>query len=87
MNFEPKDKKRIKGIIDRSKGDKAKAIKYAKVMANLIADSDKALRRALAAEDAGYDYLGKIFRHRVNVILGINVKQRLKEKVNNDYDD
>ena len=59
--FESKDARRIADILTKSKGQAHKAIQFASNMAKAITKSDKALRRAAAADAAGQHQLAAIF--------------------------
>lgn len=61
-----KDTIRIKGIINKSKGDKNKEIQLAMTMANSIDNKDKALARAKAATNLGYEHISRVFSDRAN---------------------
>lgn len=59
--FEAKDQMRIADILRKSKGSVTKARQLASNMARAITKSDKALRRARAAEDVNEHCLANIF--------------------------
>jgi hypothetical protein len=61
MGYDTKDAMRIAAIIVKSKGSLAKALQLTGNMANAITHSDKALRRARAAEDVNEHKLAALF--------------------------
>lgn len=61
-----KDTLRIKGIIDKAKGDKSKEIQLATIMANSIDNKEKANNRANAATKLNLPHIAEIFKNRAN---------------------
>lgn len=59
-----KNYKRVRDIIERSSGDKDKQIKLAKIQADRITDEFKALNRARAAEELGFEEVFEVFFRR-----------------------
>ena len=59
-----KNYSRVKDIISKAEGDKDKEIILAERMANLIKDEAKAINRAHAAKQLGYEHLFEIFFRR-----------------------
>lgn len=56
-----KNYKRVKDISEKSAGDMDKAIKLASKQAKLIIDEAKAINRAMAARDLGYEEVFEVF--------------------------
>lgn len=59
--FEPKDAMRINNLVRKAEGRSWKKISLAHQMADSIKDSDKALRRARAAQAANEHEVASIF--------------------------
>jgi hypothetical protein len=59
-----KNKVRVSDIWNKSGGDVDKAIALAKTQANRITDEWKALNRAFAAKEMGYEEIFEVFFHR-----------------------
>lgn len=59
-----KNYKRVRDIVSKSEGDLEKQKKLAKVQADRITDEYKALNRARAAEELGYEEIFEIFFRR-----------------------
>lgn len=59
-----KDRDRIRAIIEKANGNEAKEEQLARAMANSIDDVDKAVRRAIAAEEPNWHNVAMIFWNR-----------------------
>lgn len=55
---------RVRGIIDKAKGDESKEISLATAQANAIRNEHKAINRALAARELGNEIIFDIFFRR-----------------------
>ena len=73
-----KNFKRVSDIVTKSDGDKEKAIKLAKQQTAKITDEWKAINRAMAAKQAGHEYIFEVFFQRAYE-LGTVTKQEYRE--------
>jgi len=73
-----KNFKRVSDIVAKSDGDKEKAIKLAKQQTAKITDEWKAINRAMAAKQAGHEYIFEVFFQRAYE-LGTVTKQEYRE--------
>ena len=73
-----KNFKRVSDIVAKSDGDKEKAIKLAKQQTAKITDEWKAINRAMAAKQAGHEYIFEVFFQRAYE-LGTVSKQEYRE--------
>lgn len=73
-----KNFKRVSDIWSKSDGDVDKAVSIAKTQANRIHDEFKALNRAMAAKESGYEEIFEVFFHRAYE-LGSVTKQAYRE--------
>ena len=73
-----KDEQRIDDIIRKANGDENKAEQLARTMAQAINNPNKALARAMAAENINYHYLAQIFYSRANE-LGATLIEKLEK--------
>jgi len=73
-----KNYKRVKDIVDKSAGDKDKAIALSKTQANRISDEFKAINRAMAAKSMKEDHIFEVFFQRAYE-LGSVSKQEYRE--------
>ena len=73
-----KNFKRVSDIVAKSDGDNEKAIKLAKQQTAKITDEWKAINRALAAKQAGHEYIFEVFFQRAYE-LGTVTKQEYRE--------
>jgi len=67
---EAKDVRRIADIVTKAGGDTDKAIRLARTMAKAITSPDKAMRRSLAAREAGYQDIEDVFLVRFKELAG-----------------
>ena len=75
---------RVKDIVSKSAGDKEKEIKLARLQANKITDEHKALNRARAASELGYDNIFEVFFRRAYALEGVKLA---KGQVQSEYRD
>ena len=73
-----KNFKRVSDIVAKSDGDNEKAIKLAKQQTAKITDEWKAINRAMAAKQAGHEYIFEVFFQRAYE-LGTVTKQEYRE--------
>jgi len=73
-----KNFKRVADIVAKSDGDREKAIKLAKLQTAKITDEWKAINRAMAAKQAGYEHIFEVFFQRAYE-LGTVSKQEYRE--------
>jgi hypothetical protein len=73
-----KNFKRVSDIVAKSDGDKEKAIRLAKQQTAKITDEWKAINRAMAAKQAGHEYIFEVFFQRAYE-LGTVSKQEYRE--------
>jgi len=73
-----KNFKRVSDIVAKSDGDKEKAIRLAKQQTAKITDEWKAINRAMAAKQAGHEYIFEVFFQRAYE-LGSVSKQEYRE--------
>jgi hypothetical protein len=73
-----KNFKRVSDIVVKSDGDKEKAIRLAKQQTAKITDEWKAINRAMAAKQAGHEYIFEVFFQRAYE-LGTVTKQEYRE--------
>ena len=73
-----KNFKRVSDIVAKSDGDKEKAIRLAKQQTAKITDEWKAINRAMAAKQAGHEYIFEVFFQRAYE-LGTVTKQEYRE--------
>ncbi len=73
-----KNFKRVADIVTKSDGDKEKAIKLAKQQTSKITDEWKAINRAMAAKQGGYEHIFEVFFQRAYE-LGSVSKQDYRE--------
>ena len=73
-----KNFKRVSDIVSKSDGDKEKAIRLAKQQTAKITDEWKAINRAMAAKQAGHEYIFEVFFQRAYE-LGTVTKQEYRE--------
>lgn len=73
-----KNFKRVKDIVEKSAGDENIAIKLASKQTKLITDEHKAINRAMAAKEMGYDYIFEVFFQRAYELGSVN-KQEYRE--------
>ena len=59
-----KNSRRVKDIVDKSAGDKDKAIALATTQSNRITDEWKAINRAMAAKEANQEHIFEVFFQR-----------------------
>jgi hypothetical protein len=71
-----KNYKRIKDIVDKSEGDENKAIKLSETQANRITDEWKAINRAMAAKEMGYDYIFEVFFQRAYELGSVSKQEK-----------
>jgi hypothetical protein len=73
-----KNKVRVSDIWTKSDGDVDKAVVLSKTQANRITDEWKAINRAMAAKESGYEEIFEVFFHRAYE-LGSVSKQAYRE--------
>ena len=73
-----KNFKRVSDIVAKSDGDNEKAIRLAKQQTAKITDEWKAINRAMAAKQAGHEYIFEVFFQRAYE-LGTVTKQEYRE--------
>lgn len=73
-----KNFKRVSDIVTKSDGDNEKAIRLAKQQTAKITDEWKAINRAMAAKQAGYEHIFEVFFQRAYE-LGTVSKQEYRE--------
>jgi len=73
-----KNFKRVADIVTKADGDNEKAIKLAKQQTAKICDEWKAINRAMAAKQAGYEHIFEVFFQRAYE-LGTVSKQEYRE--------
>lgn len=73
-----KNFKRVSDIVTKSDGDNEKAIRLAKQQTAKITDEWKAINRAMAAKQAGHEYIFEVFFQRAYE-LGTVSKQEYRE--------
>ena len=73
-----KNFKRVSDIVTKSDGDNEKAIRLAKQQTAKITDEWKAINRAMAAKQAGHEYIFEVFFQRAYE-LGTVTKQEYRE--------
>ena len=73
-----KNKVRVSDIWIKSGGDVDKAVALSKLQANRITDEWKAINRAMAAKQSGYEEIFEVFFHRAYE-LGSVSKQEYRE--------
>jgi hypothetical protein len=73
-----KNYKRVKDIVDKSAGDKDKAIALSKTQATRISDEFKALNRSMCAKSMNEDHIFEVFFQRAYE-LGSVSKQEYRE--------
>ena len=73
-----KNFKRVSDIVAKSEGDNEKAIRLAKQQTAKITDEWKAINRAMAAKQAGHEYIFEVFFQRAYE-LGTVTKQEYRE--------
>lgn len=73
-----KNFKRVSDIVAKSEGDNEKAIRLAKQQTAKITDEWKAINRAMAAKQAGYEHIFEVFFQRAYE-LGTVSKQEYRE--------
>ena len=77
VEFE-KNYKRVQDIVDKSAGDKDKAIALSQTQANRISDEFKAINRAMAAKALNQEHIFEVFFQRAYE-LGSVSKQEYRE--------
>jgi hypothetical protein len=75
-----KHQRRIKGIIERAKGDEDKEIQYARAMCKSILTFDKALERGLIAREMGKIKLYQLFIERAHQLNPQNEEVKFEYK-------
>lgn len=73
-----KNYKRVQDIVDKSAGDKDKAIALSQTQANRISDEFKAINRAMAAKALNQEHIFEVFFQRAYE-LGSVSKQEYRE--------
>ena len=73
-----KNFKRVSDIVTKSDGDNEKAIRLAKQQTAKITDEWKAINRAMAAKQAGHEYIFEVFFQRAYE-LGTVTKQEYRD--------
>lgn len=73
-----KNYKRVQDIVDKSAGDKDKAITLSQTQANRISDEFKAINRAMAAKALNQEHIFEVFFQRAYE-LGSVSKQEYRE--------
>lgn len=73
-----KNYKRIQDIIDKSNGDKEKAVQLARTQANRISNEWKSINRAMAAKELEQEHIFDVFFQRAYE-LGAVTKQKYRE--------
>lgn len=73
-----KNYKRVQDIVDKSAGDKEKAVALSQTQANRISDEFKAINRAMAAKAMNQEHIFEVFFQRAYE-LGSVSKQEYRE--------
>lgn len=73
-----KNYKRVQDIVDKSAGDKDKAVALSQTQANRISDEFKAINRAMAAKAMNQEHIFEVFFQRA-FELGSVTKQEYRE--------